>query len=169
MLSNSIMQKNGDVGELELLKQALKKTFSKIKQDTTKNSDDIKSISKELKQIKSLLNNINSSIKNIQTPTMNNQQIPQQTQQPNIGLRTEMMRRLKRNKRSVIKQKILNVISSAQYTLPEIKDIIVDENNYCSKASFYRYFEELKKRGIVEIIEINDVKIIMIKSQTSIR
>jgi len=179
------MQKVGDVGELELLKVVLKKTFSKIKEDTTKNSDDIRTLknsvelfSKELKQIKSLLNNINSSLKNTQQqPKQQTQNIQQpqqmqqqpQFQQPNVGLRTEMMRRLKRNKKSVIKQKILNVISSGQYTLPEIKDIIVDENNYCSKASFYRYFEELKKRNFVDIIEINDIKIVMIKSQTSIR
>ncbi len=155
---------------------------------------EISTLSKELKQIKSLLKTMNSSLKKIssqsKTPTINQQQpiqqpiqqsmqkqiqqpMQQQIQRPiqhsNRGLQTEIMRRLKRNKKPVIKQKILNVISSGQYTLPEIKDIIVDENNYCSKASFYRYFEELKKRNLIDIIDINDVKIIVIKSQTSIR
>lgn len=191
------MQKVGDMGDLELLKAALKKTFSKIKEDITVNSDEINtlkgsidSFSTELKQIKLILDNINSSIDKQNKQQNFNQSQQQSTQQPiqqvqsiqntqqlqqiqpiqqNIGLRAEMMRRLKRNKRSVIKQKILNIISSGQYTLPEIKDIVVDENNYCSKASFYRYFEELKKRELVDLIEINDVKIIMIKSQTSLR
>tara|TARA_Y100000034_G_scaffold39094_2_gene48177 strand:- start:17809 stop:18360 length:552 start_codon:yes stop_codon:yes gene_type:complete len=182
------MQKSGDGGEIVLLKQVLKKTFSKIKEDITLNSNklelnsndinilnkNVELFTKELKNIKSLLNHINSSLKNAQQQTQNMQIQPQQIhqqqfQQPNTGLRTEMIRRLKRNKKVVIKQKILSVISSGQYTLPEIKDVIVDENNYCSKASFYRYFEELKNRQFVEVIDINDIKIVVIKSQTSTR
>lgn len=171
------MQKNGDIGELQLLKVALKKTFSKIKQDTTDNSNKINNLdktvlllSKELKQIKLLLNNINSSIKNLNNKNVSNNSNNslQENILPNSGLKTEVMRRLKRNKRSVIKQKIINVISSGQYTLPEIKDIIVDENNYCSKASFYRYFDELKNRNFVEIIEINDLKIIVLNKTQNI-
>lgn len=194
-----MVEKTGDLGELETLKLVLKRTFSKIKEDIGKNSDEIQAlnktadnlarttdnltattsnltlttntITKELGEIKLLLSSLNSSVAAIKDSQAAQRSSSSVTAAQSIGsgLKTEMMRRLKRNKRSVIKQKIINVIASGQFTLPELKDIIVDENNYCSKASFYRYFEELKNRGIIDVVEINDLKIVMSKSQTSIR
>jgi len=61
----------------------------------------------------------------------------------------EFNKKLKRNKKAIIKQKMLDIVSNKKITLPELKEEIVDYNNYCSKATFYRYYHELKDKKIV--------------------
>jgi len=77
-------------------------------------------------------------------------------------LQLQMLKKLGKNKKVIIKQKIMDTISSRNISLPELKEIIVDDSNYCSKATFYRYIEELRKRGILDIIEVNNVKTITV-------
>ena len=56
-----------------------------------------------------------------------------------------MLTKIKRNKKGIIKARILELVKTERYSIPEIKDIVVDRDNYCSKATFYRYLIELKK------------------------
>lgn len=64
------------------------------------------------------------------------------------------------DKKAVIKTKILEVIEHAPVMLPRLKEIIVDQNRYCSKASFYRYFEELKDKEQVSLVSMNSRNIV---------
>jgi hypothetical protein len=73
------------------------------------------------------------------------------------SLKSEFERKFRKNKKEIIKQKILE---SAKTTpiLADLKYYIVDQLEYCSKASFYRYIEEMKdiievKNNIVYLIE----------------
>lgn len=66
----------------------------------------------------------------------------------------EFKRKLKRNKKEIIKQKMLEIISNKKVSVPELKEEIVDYNRYCSKASFYRYYNDLKSKNVV--VESND-------------
>ena len=59
------------------------------------------------------------------------------------------------DKKAVIKAKILETVGHAPVMLPRLKEIMVDQNDYCSKASFYRYFDELKREEKVSLIEMN--------------
>lgn len=59
------------------------------------------------------------------------------------------------DKKAVIKAKILEIIEHAPVVLPRLKEIIVDQQQYCSKASFYRYFEELQREERVSSITVN--------------
>ncbi len=72
-------------------------------------------------------------------------------------LKSEFDRKFNRNKKQIIKQKILETAK----TTPKVADLkyyIVNQLKYCSKASFYRYIEEMKdtieiKEGIIYITE----------------
>ena len=64
-------------------------------------------------------------------------------------LNLEFNKKLKRNKKAIIKQKMLDIIGNKKLTLPELKEEIVDFNSYCSKATFYRYYKELESKNIV--------------------
>ena len=73
------------------------------------------------------------------------------------SLKSEFDRKFRKNKKQIIKQKILE---SAKTTpiLADLKYYIVNQLEYCSKASFYRYIEEMKdtieiKDNIVHLIE----------------
>ncbi|MBT7497650.1 hypothetical protein HN662_04930, partial [Candidatus Woesearchaeota archaeon] len=61
-------------------------------------------------------------------------------------------KKLNRNKKGIIKQKILDLLDQG-ISVIEVKDKIVDQQKYCAKASFYRYLEELKREDkFVEVI-----------------
>ena len=73
-------------------------------------------------------------------------------------LKSEFLRKFNKSKKTVIKQKILETIRIKPLTLPDLKYYIVNQLEYCSKASFYRYIEEMKenleiKDGVVYLLE----------------
>ena len=49
------------------------------------------------------------------------------------------------NKKTMVKKNIKEIASQQDMTLAQLKWIIVNQKGYCSKASFYRYIDELKK------------------------
>ena len=109
----------------------LKDTFVKIRQDIERQDselEELKRINKELlKEIKTL----REEIKNVKA-------------KGSTKLEKEVMKKFNRSKKDIIKHKILEVVKTKHVTIPELKEIIVDQEEYCSKASFYRYLEEMK-------------------------
>ena len=111
--------------------------------DIQKLAEEVENLKKEnalLKQIltpSALINEISSLHKKIDALNKN-------------PLQNELEFQFKRHKKSIIKQKVLDLLQ--QYPLAEVKGIIVNQMKYCSKASFYRYAEELKKENKIEYI-----------------
>lgn len=66
-------------------------------------------------------------------------------------LKDEVVRKFRRHKREMIKHKIVDTVRLRRISLPELKEIIVDEMGYCSKATFYRYYNELRNEGTVTV------------------
>ena len=77
------------------------------------------------------------------------------------ALRDDVLRQFDKKRKDIIKHKILELISASQMTLSEIKEVIVDQNSYCSKASFYRYIERMKLRQQIDFVEINGIALIV--------
>ena len=75
-------------------------------------------------------------------------------------LKEEFVKKFERKRKDLIKQKIVELANNQQMTIPEIKDIIVDKECYCSKATFYRYIERLQNSKEIGFIEINERKIL---------
>lgn len=71
-------------------------------------------------------------------------------------LEKELMDELNRNKKGLIMQKIIEYTARERSSSKDIKRVIVDKHRYCSKATFYRYLEELKREGKLQQIEINN-------------
>lgn len=80
-------------------------------------------------------------------------------------LKTKVIQRFDRNKKRIIIKKILDLIAERQLTLSELKTLVVDELRYCSKASFYRYFKELKRRKLIDFIEFDGTKVLVLVKQ----
>ena len=72
------------------------------------------------------------------------------------NLEKEVMKKFNRSKKDIIKHKILEVVKTQQITIPELKEVIVDQEEYCSKASFYRYLEEIK-----DLVEVKKNRVII--------
>ncbi|MBI4441071.1 hypothetical protein HY639_02805 [Candidatus Woesearchaeota archaeon] len=56
-----------------------------------------------------------------------------------------------------IKQKILEFLSNGSRPLSEVKELIVDRETYCSKASFYRYIDSLRQNGVLMLVETDGI------------
>jgi restriction endonuclease S subunit len=81
-------------------------------------------------------------------------------------LKDELMRKFNRNKKNIIKSKILDIIGGSRaISIPEVKDIVVEQMRYCSKASFYRYIEEMKRNGLLEFSNINNREVVVLSRQ----
>ena len=74
---------------------------------------------------------------------------------PAVLISDDSISRFDLDKKAIIKAKILETVEHAPVMLPRLKEIVVDQNRYCSKASFYRYFDELKRDEKVSIVEMN--------------
>jgi len=127
------------MGELEEIKKLLETTMSSITSNLSMHQQMIAQLQKENQELKQMLTN--------------------QSSKKTDPLKTEVISKFKRNKKRLIKNKILETIKFKQLSIPEIKEIVVDLHSYCSKASFYRYIEELKREDFIHITNSNMVKI----------
>ncbi len=64
----------------------------------------------------------------------------------------------KSNKRELLKQKLVSMISENGMNLSELKFMFVDHNRYVSKATFYNYLKELEAQGTISQDFVNGKK-----------
>lgn len=64
-------------------------------------------------------------------------------------LKNDLLKSYQRNRKNIIKQQILGEILKGEYTKIALRDLIVEQKKYCSKASFYRYIEELELETLI--------------------
>jgi 23S rRNA G2069 N7-methylase RlmK/C1962 C5-methylase RlmI len=130
------------MGEVEDIKDMFIKTIELMKSQSEQQSmiiqkliQDNQELKQEIKEVKNHLssNQINSS--NTKKDT----------------LYSSLERKYKKKKKEIIMHKILESIKHGNQEIPEIKAVIVDELNYCSKASFYRYIEEMKRKEVITL------------------
>ena len=133
------------MGELEQIKLLLETTLSAINTNLTMHQQMITQLQKENQELRQKLEQ--------------NQSVSNTVAMPADSLKKEVLSKFRRNKKRLIKNKILETIRLNSMVIPEIKEIIVDSHNYCSKATFYRYISELKKQDYIieqgELIHIS--------------
>jgi predicted transcriptional regulator YheO len=79
----------------------------------------------------------------------------------NSGLKNEILRNFRKKRKNIIKKKILEAIKENGIEISDLKYFIVDQLSYCSKASFYRYLEELKRNGLIMITAIDNKNFVL--------
>ncbi len=67
------------------------------------------------------------------------------------GIEKEIKRVAKVKNGKLVESKIYDLIKEKGMILSDLKFLIVDQLNYCSKASFYRHIENLKNKGLILI------------------
>ena len=131
--------------EINQLKEGLKNSFNNIKEDITSNSNNIKKLLEQNRELRNTIKGLKDTIKNL----ANNQS--------KDLLKEDMLTKIKRNRKEIVKAKILEFVQTERYSIPEIKDIVVDRDNYCSKATFYRYISDIKNK--IEEIKIGNKQV----------
>ena len=75
-------------------------------------------------------------------------------EQKKLSMREKIMKRLTRNSKEYVKSVILSYIKKYErISALQLKEIIVDEQNLCSKSSFYRLLEEIEQLDDVGVIK----------------
>ena len=128
------------MGDSEFFKTAIKDSFHNIKKDILKIQNSIDELKEENSILKNKINFLEKKIKK-------------------DNLKKEIVNKIDKNKKNIIKEKIIEMIQFKNSPISYIKEIIVDQQEYCSKASFYRYIEELKKEKKLNQISINKQKV----------
>ncbi len=70
-------------------------------------------------------------------------------------LEKEAVNNVNTNRREIIKKKIIEELKKKELSAKELKILFVDEFEYCSKATFYRYLESLREESRIDSIKIN--------------
>ena len=71
------------------------------------------------------------------------------------ALQQDTMKEVVKNRKQIIQQKIIAHASASRKTAKQLKEIFVDTYKYCSKATFYRYLQELAQKEHIQYISIN--------------
>ncbi len=72
-----------------------------------------------------------------------------------------ILKKINKNRKAIIKNRIQLLAEQKKFSVPDIKEIIVDQEGLCSKATFYRYIEKMKDNGIIDLIKINDREVVL--------
>ncbi|MBI1935996.1 hypothetical protein HYS31_06155 [Candidatus Woesearchaeota archaeon] len=80
-------------------------------------------------------------------------------EQKKMSIKEKIMRRLTRNSKEYVKSVILSCIKKyGKVSALQLREMIVDEQNFCSKSSFYRLLEELEGLDEVGVVRLGKEK-----------
>ena len=106
---------------------------------------EVNTLKKQIKELSERIIFLESNIQKNQKDIIK-QALTEFTNQKNKdNLKSEFLRKFNQNKKTLIKQKIIEIIKIKPTSVADLKYHIVNQLNYCSKASFYRYISEMKE------------------------
>ncbi len=148
------------MGEIDQLKEQLRDSFSRIKKEMSQKDLEIARLRTDVEMVKQNLipkEEMKELIFEAITRALNRKE--------EAPLKEELLKRFEKNKKEIIKQKIIELIAEKQdISISELKEQMVMQK-YCSKASFYRYLRELQEIGRIDFMEINKKKICLKKAE----
>lgn len=75
-------------------------------------------------------------------------------EQKKMTIKEKIMKRLTRNSKEYVKGVILSYIKKYEkISALQLKEMVVDEQNFCSKSSFYRLLEEIEELDDIGVIK----------------
>ncbi len=86
-------------------------------------------------------------------------------EQKKISMKEKIVKRITRNSKEYVKSVILSYIRKYErVSALQLKEMIVDEQNFCSKSSFYRLLEEIEQLEEIAVIKQGKEKHYLIKT-----
>lgn len=90
-------------------------------------------------------------------------------EQKKASIKEKIMRRLTRNSKEYVKGVMLSYIKKYEkISALQLKEIVVDEQNFCSKSSFYRLLEEIEESDEIGVVKQGKEKHYISKSKVYI-
>jgi hypothetical protein len=133
-------------------RNALLESFSRIREDITRLNAEINLL--KLKKPSSENNTLTKEqIAEIVRETL--------SQVKKNSLSDSIVRKINKKRKSITLNRIIVLAEQKNLSVPQIKDAIVEEEGLCSKATFYRYIERLKEKGIISFVKIDDQEVVI--------
>ena len=139
----------------------------KTREEVRRIIDDYYSFGNILAKIRELSDKVEDLMKRREKPTYE-VQIPRETQfdlstiekrlekleQKKLSMKEKIITRLTRNSKEYVKSVMLSYIKKYErISALQLKEIVVDEQQFCSKSSFYRLLEEIEEMDEVGVIK----------------
>ena len=148
----------------DISRDLIQDSFSRVKADIEKLNNEILLLKKEQKdlmqenfELKKQVNN-NGFDKELVTEIVKE---TLKNVQPKNKANNTLLKKFNKKRRVITLNRIQALASDNKLTISEIKEIIVENENLCSKATFYRYVEKLKKKGSINLMTIDDDEIVV--------
>ena len=129
------------------MRQVSFEEFLELKEENLKLRETILDLKQEISQIKN----------NFENPKK--EMIEKETYDKKDSYKSLFEFRLKKNKKEILKQKILEIVKE-KLDLSELKFLFVDFNKYSSKATFYSYLKELEFENRIKIEKTRNSSIV---------
>lgn len=142
-----------DIEELKKENIILRELVNKLERENTEKEDKLNEILVEIKGMKIAMDYIKdfSKASPVETPVSEVKAPLRETPKVQDPYEALLAFKAKSNKRDLLKQKLLSLISENGMNLAELKFMFVDHFKYCSKATFYNYLKELELEKSIKI------------------
>lgn len=92
--------------------------------------------------------------KELQVGLLNIERRLEKLEQKKLSIKEKIIKRLTKNSKEYVKSVILSYIKKYErISALQLKEIVVDEQNFCSKSSFYRLLEEIEELDDIGVIK----------------
>ncbi len=141
--------------EFEKFKEAVKTSFTKVKEDILKQEQKIKELDLKNKELTLLMKEMLTEIKEIKN--LINKKAPTQKQDKQTNRVASIS----------AYDRILAILALGPVSTSHLKSIVVDKENLCSKATFYRYIKNLINKGKAVLVKEADSSVLMLSQNPS--
>ena len=145
----------------------IKESFRRVREDFEKRDAELNKLKQELNSLRAQVNEVLPALLETNKLILSRLEELEARLIRRDPIKEQLLKKYSKKRKELVMGKILEVCVAREVTLPELRRIIVDELGYCSKSSFYRYIELLRRLGRLEIVEINGLEFVKPLSQLS--
>jgi len=82
-----------------------------------------------------------------------------------VPVELRLVKQFQQNKAAIVKNKILVLLETREFSAYELYTLIVEQQGLCGKTSFYRYLKDLERQDKVSVKLKNSQRILSVKNQ----
>jgi regulator of replication initiation timing len=151
------MAQGGDIS-----KNALLDSFAKIKEDIQKLNTELYDLKIEQKRLLEENHELKKKTNSSLDKDLLREIVQEALKSAGAGKHSSPINpQINKKRKGLLKNRIYLLADQKSLSLSEIKEIVVDEEGLCSKATFYRYVERMRKKGAIDFAKINDIEVLV--------
>jgi len=140
--------------DFERFKETVKKSFNRAKRDILEQSKRLKELEVRNLELGELMQDILKELREIKNYVYNTDRLKSKNSEKKANISAY--------------DKILALLALGPISTTQLKSIMVDKEQLCSKATFYRYIKNLINKGKVIFVKEGDSSVLMLSQNQHI-